>query len=566
LHPPHVYDFRRIPQLYGPVSDLVPSTPVFEMYPIGFTSLADYLEKAGWRVRIVNLAGRMLRDRRFDAGKFIQKLKAPLFGIDLHWLVHAHGALEIARLVRRHHPDAKIVLGGFSASYFWRELISDPDVDYVMRGDSTEEPMRLLLEHMKSGRLAEVPNLVWKNGSDQIHDNGLTHIPPDLAGIMGDHYGGVIRSVLRYRDLQSIIPFRGWLKQPVTAVFTARGCSRNCVFCGGSASAMRCVTGRTRAALRSPQQIHRDIQQISRFSRGLISVIGDIRQAGDQQAEELLRLLQQQPVTNRLMFEMYSPAPPELLAEMAEAAPGFSLDISPSSHDPAVRLAAGSDYSNQALEAMLEQALDLGAGRAEVFFMIGLPQQTRRSVMDTVNYCGHLLEKMKGDPRLLLFIGPLAPFLDPGSPGFENPQKHGYRLRYKTLAEHRQALTQPSWKHVLNYETEWLSRDDIMDVTYEAATLLTRLKAGYGQIAPRLAEAQIERIRRSRALEERIDAILKSGRLEELQGLKKEMDELNGFRAVQQRQMDIPLGLVRLRYLNSLWHLGKEALQKKPRA
>ena len=38
LHAPHVYDYRKIPQLYGPVSDLVLSTPVFEMYPIGFSS------------------------------------------------------------------------------------------------------------------------------------------------------------------------------------------------------------------------------------------------------------------------------------------------------------------------------------------------------------------------------------------------------------------------------------------------------------------------------------------------------------------------------------------------
>jgi len=312
--------------------------------------------------------------------------------------------------------------------------------------------------------------------------------------------------------------------------------------------------------------IHRDIRQISRFSRGLISVIGDIRQAGDGPAQKLLGLLKSQPVANRLMFEMYTPAAPELLEQMAEAAPGFSLDISPSSHDPAVRLAAGCAYSNEELEAMVEHALGLGAGRVELFFMIGLPQQTRRSVLETVNYCAYLLEKARGDPRLLLYIGPLAPFLDPGSPGFENPQKHGYRLRYKTLEEHRQALTRPSWKHVLNYETEWLSRDEIMDVTYEAVTLLTRLKAGYGQITPRLAEAQIERIQRSRALEERIDSLMKNGRLDELQGLKKEMDELNGFRAVQQRQMDVPLGIVRLRLFNSLWHMGREAAQKKPRA
>ena len=50
LHAPSVYDFRQKTILYGPVSDLIPPSPVFEMYPIGLTSIAEYLEKAGYRV------------------------------------------------------------------------------------------------------------------------------------------------------------------------------------------------------------------------------------------------------------------------------------------------------------------------------------------------------------------------------------------------------------------------------------------------------------------------------------------------------------------------------------
>ena len=67
LHAPSVYDFRKKTILYGPVSDLIPPSYVFEMYPIGLTSIAEYLERFGYRVRIVNLAVRMLRDRKFDA-------------------------------------------------------------------------------------------------------------------------------------------------------------------------------------------------------------------------------------------------------------------------------------------------------------------------------------------------------------------------------------------------------------------------------------------------------------------------------------------------------------------
>ena len=42
LHAPSVYDFRERSIMFGPVSDMVPSSPIFEMYPLGFTTMAEY--------------------------------------------------------------------------------------------------------------------------------------------------------------------------------------------------------------------------------------------------------------------------------------------------------------------------------------------------------------------------------------------------------------------------------------------------------------------------------------------------------------------------------------------
>ena len=101
LHPPSVYDFRQKAIMYGPVSDLIPSSPVFEMYPLGFLTITNYLEERGYHVRIVNLALRMMNDRRFDVPAFLAKLKPRAVGIDLHWLPHAHGAIEVAKIVNQ---------------------------------------------------------------------------------------------------------------------------------------------------------------------------------------------------------------------------------------------------------------------------------------------------------------------------------------------------------------------------------------------------------------------------------------------------------------------------------
>jgi B12-binding domain/radical SAM domain protein len=554
LHPPSVYDFRQKTILYGPVSDLIPSSSMFEMYPIGFTSIAEYLEGAGYRVRIVNLAVRMLNDKKFDAEALIRRLPAPVFGIDLHWLVSAHGAIEVAKIVKRCHPEAKVVVGGFSASYFYRELMQYPEIDYVIRGDSTEEPLRQLMDCIANKRQPEdVPNLVWRDGQGKTRENPFSYVPADLSNVMVSYYTNTMRSAIRYRDLASYAPFHSWAHYPITGVLTCRGCTQNCVVCGGSAAAFRNFYHRDKVVFRSPKSVAQDVKQIERFSRGPIFILGDLRQAGENYADEVLRLLEKNRVKNQVILELFSPASAALLRQMSRACPSFCLEISPESHDPEVRRAAGRYYSNQDLEQTLSDALDVGCGRLDIFFMIGLPRQTPKSVMDTIDYCDYLLQKFSGDKRLSLFIAPLSPFLDPGSLGFEQPERHGYRILFRTLEEHRQALLAPSWKYSLNYETEWMTRQQIVDTAYEAILHLNRLKAKYGIISPKMAEAGEQRIKRAWEMASRLDGMLSRGNYEELSRLKPEIDKINAFPVVERLQLELSVGLVKLKFLHSLW-------------
>ena len=106
-------------------------------------------------------------DKNFDAEKMIAKLKPQAFGIDLHWLPHTHGSLEVATLSKKHHPEIPVIFGGYSSSYFHEELIRYPQVDFVLRGDSTEELLRQLFLSLREKRPpTEVPNLTWKGRTE----------------------------------------------------------------------------------------------------------------------------------------------------------------------------------------------------------------------------------------------------------------------------------------------------------------------------------------------------------------------------------------------------------------
>ncbi len=551
LHAPSVFDFRRESILYGPISDVVPSMPIFEMYPVGFTSMASYLEKHDYRVRIINLAHRMLRSTGFDPAKEIAGVRPRVFGIDLHWLPHAQGALAVAQLCKQIHPDIPVLLGGFSSTYYHEELIERPEIDYILRGDSTEEPLLQLMRELGNGGLLhDIPNLTWKDAAGS-HVNPLSYVPEDLGAFAID-YGYVMHSVVRYRDLMGVIPFLGWMDYPITTALTCKGCLNTCNTCGGSAFTSRRFYGRTRAAFRDPVDLAKDVHRIAEFSHGPVFVLGDLRQAGDDYAGAFFQALGK--AQSRLMVELFEPAPRSFYEKLARVAPDFTVEISMESHDDRVRHAFGRDYSAAAAEQSIADALDLGCARFDVFFMIGLPEQTYQSVMETVAYCEHLLERFSvdGKPRVLPFLSPLAPFLDPGSPAFEDPERYGYRLFHRTVEEHRQALLSPSWKYVLNYETRWMSRDEIVDATYEAGLRLNRIKQRFGLLSSANADAVEERIVRARRLMDQIDDVMsiedERRRQLLLAALKPQVDTANVSTVCDKRELNLPMGLLKIRW------------------
>ncbi len=551
LHAPSVYDFRKRATLWGPISDLVPSTPVFDMYPIGFSTMMAYLEHSGFNVRIFNFAARMVRSERFDAEAALASIHSKAFAIDLHWLPHAQGSLELARMVRAHHPEAPIVFGGYSATYFHEELIRLPVVDYVLRGDSAEEPLRLLMEHLADGTPpVDVPNLTWKERDGTVHVNSQTYIPESLDHLTMDYYP-MVRSVVRDRDLLNYVPFSHWMEYPIMAALTVKGCTQSCVICGGSAAAGRQMTGRTRPAYRSPEVLATDVRKMGALSRAPVFLLGDLRQAGMDYARRFFRAVQ--GFRGAVIVEFFWPVDRAYMEELAAALPDFIVEFSIESQDPKVRRASGKGYTNAGIERTVEAALAAGARRFDLFFMMGLSQQTPESALGAVDYSRELLQRY-GDGRLIPFTSPLAPFLDPGSRAYEQPERFGYLRRAATLEDHRRLLLQPSWKDILSYETKWMSRDTLAEVTYEAGFRLNRLKREVGLISAAKAEETESRIGAARELLREIDRL--AARLEgpsletAMLGLKERVDRANTSTVCDKQELDVPVGPVPFWILN----------------
>lgn len=547
LHPPSVYDFREESILYGPISDLIPSSPIFEMYPLGFLTIQSYLEQRGYKVRIVNLALKMMKNEEFDVREFISNLEPKAFGIDLHWLPHVHGSLEIAKIVKEEHPEIPTIFGGLSSTYFHKELVEYSQVDYVLRGDCTELPFLKLMKALEGEYcLSEVPNLTWQNENEVV--TNLFEFNPDTLDYVDLRIDIMIKNVFRYRDLEGTLPFDGWLRNPITTVFSVKGCKQGCITCGRSKCTNEHFNQRNKPVFRSPANMVKNMKKISQFSRGPIFVVGDVRQAGPEYAAELLDRLKKAKLKNEIVFELFSPASEEFLKKIDKAVDNWSLELSPESHSEEVRAAQDGTifYTNQEMERTLDIASELDCNRIDIFFMIGLPKQTPQSVQETIDYCEYLFKKY--DKNISCFISPMGPFLDPGSLAFEEPEKMGYKKFAHTLEDHRKQWGNSSWEEILSYETKWMSREEIVEQTYLSAERLNKLKHKYNRIDDETNQNIAERIEQAKKLKESLDA--RDGEdevIEELK-LKGEINEFSISTVCDKAELDWPTKFINFKF------------------
>jgi radical SAM superfamily enzyme YgiQ (UPF0313 family) len=325
-----------------------------------------------------------------------------------------------------------------------------------------------------------------------------------------------------------------------------------------SATSCTHLVKRQKPVYRSPASLVANMQAICRLAHGPIVLVGDLLMAGPEHAAEVLERLRVADLPNNIVFEFFALPPASFLRDIDRCIRNWSMEFSPESHEQAVRDAqeGESGYTTEDMEAIITEAVRLRCTRIDIFFMIGLPAQTTESVRATVEYCARLFKL--GDKRLSCFISPMGPFIDPGSRGFENPEKFGYRLFAKTLEQHRQLLVQPSWEYILNYETKWMSRRQLVDATYDAAERLNELKVEHGRLSKRRGRGVADGITAARALRTRLDLGMAAGDIGAVaESLKGEITRFSISTVCDKRELFWPRRVFNFRFSEILRILGR---------
>lgn len=232
--------------------------------------------------------------------------ESKVIAMDLHWYFSLFTVEKMAERIKRINPEAKIILGGYTASIFADILIERFNIDFVVKGDA-EVPFPLLVDRLLKGEdLDDVPNIVAR-GFSTPHSFTLTpEIYSASDNVSLDWFKSYKKLMIRCQEhgLQTCL-------YPFIPIF--KGCIYNCESCYGSPSLQKKICGRG-FVLRPPESVKADLVRWSENDKiKIVHIIADfIDLAGLEYAQEIFS----RRYDLNLYYEFYNLPPISALKSM----------------------------------------------------------------------------------------------------------------------------------------------------------------------------------------------------------------------------------------------------------
>jgi len=391
---------------------------VFYM-PVGLFAIADALKKNGCNIEIIHSDLEVYNDLE----KVLNFEKLDMVGFDCHWVNQSYSVIETARRIKEIKPSVFIFMGGYTASFYGREIMQDyPQIDAVVRGDG-ELPVAELCSALAKGEqdFRRVCNLIWRNTKGQVIENEFLYIGSctDMEQL---DYAAVelLRNWELYRDFSKYwTHFKPLGSVPLFILAIGRGCRYSCTFCGGSSLAQKKINNRQRVEVRSVEAVLKTIKKA--YSFGFLCYYSGYEFLNsDEWYISLLRRIKQENINIDFVYGAFSLPSKSIIDALGECIRNTVIEISPETFDEVLRKKnkdARLFYDNAELEECLDYISTKANIKVQLYFGYFLPFDTEKSIMDTLAYILKLLRKYPGlveieysnfstDPASMIYFNP----------------------------------------------------------------------------------------------------------------------------------------------------------------
>jgi radical SAM superfamily enzyme YgiQ (UPF0313 family) len=416
------------------------------LLPMGTWALTDLIARRGYTTEILHLGLEWIAQGVFSPKSYLEEKEVRVVAIPLHWHQQSYDVMRVVDEIKRKRPGVSIVLGGYTASFFHREIMDAfSQVDAIIRGDA-EVPLVTFMDAVRGGRpLQGVPNLTWRDGGE-MRENPLSYVASEKDLETGSYANlGLLWDRETY--IRSMgIPFvwakglskeenrkRFHLGPPVFPLTIGRGCLGNCTWCGGGAEAQLLVNGRRGVIFRAPEKVVDTVAEAREWGYEMVHIAFDPGEEGERYYRELFPLVKKRGLRMKCYFESFSLPSEDLLNAWHTTfdADGSVLALSPESGDEGIRHRNKSfAYSNEELLETVARAERLGI-KVDLFFSMGIPGEEYSDLAQTAALRKELQSRFKNIGRI--WISPIS--LEPASPWHLHPEKFGICSARRTFAD-----------------------------------------------------------------------------------------------------------------------------------
>ncbi len=448
------------------------ASPFYPLIPVGVVGMVNLLRAKGWQVQGLNFPLEIMLNTGFNFDQWLAAIESPrLVMIDLHWYEHSFGAIDIARHVRRILPEAKIVIGGLTATYFAEEILqTHREIDYVIRGDG-EIPLLKLVEFVCGSdpqALEEIPNLSWREKKKVRNSLGFyTAGPANLDSLDFVSTDWLLHApgfgALQYTGGGIIEPFK-----PVNRghwLTVGRGCIFNCIYCGGGKQSHADLAARSGYVMRDPSAVVADIEKLRHQGYKQVSLSLDIATFPAKWWRSFFSELQTRQIRIGFYNEFFQLPSKEFIRQFGETADldHTEVAISPLSGNEEVRELNGKHYSNDRFLQMLAN-LQGYAVPIFVYFSLNLPGETMQTFRETIRLAQRVGNSYPH--HLLRMLNPCHT-IDPMSPMSRQPAAFKIHIEYNTFSDYYEYCRVTAW------EPKYVQRGELRGFTMEGRSTET---------------------------------------------------------------------------------------------
>jgi anaerobic magnesium-protoporphyrin IX monomethyl ester cyclase len=358
---------------------------------LGLAYLAAYIASKGYEVSVLDVLAAgidtvtELDDSRQRHGltaaqiqAYLAREKPAVVGIACIYTAYARDALDLAGIVKQADPSLYVIFGGAHASAYADQVIQDPHVDLVVRGEGEETLLEVLRRLQAGARPTDVlgttvrPDGVVRANPPRPQIENLDVLPfPDRTRLPLETYLAAYSAQTNYL-----------MRDRAATMVTSRGCPMDCVYC-----AVKTVWGKTWRA-RSAKNVVDEIEYLVKEFR-----IGEIHFMDDCLAVDRRRLndICDEIIARRLDVKWTTPngiavwqLTPELVTKM-KAAGCYRLTFGLESGNKETLAFIGKGYNLDKARELIAHCHRIGLWTLGTF-IIGFPDEPESSLRDTIAY------------------------------------------------------------------------------------------------------------------------------------------------------------------------------------